>query len=221
MPSDRLISQRLQYNAKTPAFLLALQGKVSGRMSNEDEDAEDPGMEQLDVNRPAIPRRPRGLTGEDQTGDGGDDDLEGGDEKPIVVVLKEGKHLTERQAESERRKGMCWYPSWPRTLISYTASLAQGLPPLPEPDNGNNDLGSTKSSTGVATSSSQRSSSGPGPFSFSSSAKGPSSASQRATNIKRLKRKASASQDEKPGKDLEKPKKKKKESKSLVSFGDE
>ena len=28
-----------------------------------------------------------------------------GDEKPQVVVLKEGKHLTEREAENERRKG--------------------------------------------------------------------------------------------------------------------
>ena len=31
---------------------------------------------------------------------------EEGDERPIVVVLREGKHLTEFEAENERRKGM-------------------------------------------------------------------------------------------------------------------
>jgi len=32
---------------------------------------------------------------------------EEGDEKPVVVVLREGKHLTEFEAENERQKGMC------------------------------------------------------------------------------------------------------------------
>ena len=35
----------------------------------------------------------------------GQEDEDDGDEKPQVVVLKEGKHLTEREAENERRKG--------------------------------------------------------------------------------------------------------------------
>ena len=47
--------------------------------------------------RPAIPERPN-----DERGSADEDD---GDEKPQVVVLKEGKHLTEREAENERRKG--------------------------------------------------------------------------------------------------------------------
>ena len=33
-------------------------------------------------------------------------DEEDGDEKPQVVVLREGKHMTAREAENERRKGM-------------------------------------------------------------------------------------------------------------------
>ena len=223
MPSDRLISQRLQYNAKTPAFLLALQGKVSGKTVNEDEDdAEDPEMEQLDVNRPAIPRRPRGLVAEDQAQDRGDDDAESGDEKPMVVVLREGKHLTERQAENERRKGMCWPCFSPTTtLVSYIAPLAQGLAPLPELENKNDELKSARPSLGATTSPSHKSSTRTEPLSFSSSAKG-SSTGQRSANVHRLKRKASVPQDEKASKDLEKSKKKKKkESKSLVSFGDE
>ena len=47
--------------------------------------------------RPSIPERPKDNPGSEVE----DDD----DEKPQVVVLKEGKHLTEREAENEKRKG--------------------------------------------------------------------------------------------------------------------
>jgi hypothetical protein len=47
--------------------------------------------------RPAIPERPQN--------DPGSADEDDGDEKPQVVVLKAGKHLTEREAENVRRKG--------------------------------------------------------------------------------------------------------------------
>ncbi|KAG1736524.1 hypothetical protein EDB19DRAFT_1910188 [Suillus lakei] len=57
--------------------------------------------------RPAIPERP-----DDDPGNLDEDDV---DERPQVVVLKEGKHLTEREAENEKRK-------------------EKGLPPLPDPN---------------------------------------------------------------------------------------
>ena len=58
--------------------------------------------------RPAIPERP-----DDEQGSADEDD---GDEKPQVVVLKEGKHLTEREAENERRKGTHPYALCPYIL---------------------------------------------------------------------------------------------------------
>lgn len=48
--------------------------------------------------RPPIPTRP-----EDEREDG--ESEESGDEKPQVVVLREGKHLSEVEVENEKRKG--------------------------------------------------------------------------------------------------------------------
>jgi hypothetical protein len=80
--------------------LQKFQNKVQG-ITDEDEDEpqyydDGSGRPPIPV-RPAIPERP-----DDDHGSVDEDDV---DERPQVVVLKEGKHLTEREAENERRKG--------------------------------------------------------------------------------------------------------------------
>ena len=70
----------------------------------EPEDDEDDGeFEYVSSGRPPIPKRPAiPERPKDEPGSADEDD---GDEKPQVVVLKAGKHLTEREAEDVRRKG--------------------------------------------------------------------------------------------------------------------
>ncbi|KAI9066341.1 hypothetical protein FKP32DRAFT_1589863 [Trametes sanguinea] len=109
-PTRHQLSSRLAYQAKTPAFLLRLQQQHGGGgrgHDDDDDEFEDDGSGRPPIpRRPAIPERP-----DDEPGSAGEDDE---DEKPQVVVLKEGKHLTEHEAENERRR-------------------AKGLSPLPEP----------------------------------------------------------------------------------------
>jgi len=107
-PTRHQLSSRLAYNAKTPAFLQRLQNRVTGVSGDSDEDDEygyDGSGRPPIPKRPTIPERP-----DDDPGSAQEDD---GDEKPQVVVLKEGKHLSEREVENEKRK-------------------AKGLPPLAE-----------------------------------------------------------------------------------------
>ena len=107
-PSRYQYSSRLTYNEHTPAFLRRLQNKVSGAADDEDDDFDE---WQAASGRPPIPRRPTPpqRPAEDPGSAEEDDDP---DEKPQVVVLREGKHMTaeeaERYAENERRKGMCF-----------------------------------------------------------------------------------------------------------------
>jgi hypothetical protein len=91
---------RLSYEGHTPAFLVKLQNRVAGVADDDDDDEfEDDGSGRPPIpKRPPIPQRP-----EDQPGSA-DEDEDDGDEKPQVVVLKEGKHLTAHEAENERRK---------------------------------------------------------------------------------------------------------------------
>ncbi|KAI0749832.1 hypothetical protein C8Q80DRAFT_1218877 [Daedaleopsis nitida] len=98
-PTRAQLSSRLSYQSKTPA--------------DDDEDDYDDEFEYDGSGRPPIPRRPAiPERPQDEPGSADEDDV---DEKPQVVVLKEGKHLSEREAENERRR-------------------AKGLPPLPEPE---------------------------------------------------------------------------------------
>lgn len=101
-PNRHQLSSRLSYSQNTPSFLLKLQNRIAGIPDEEeeyDEEFEDDGSGRPPIpRRPAIPERP-----EDDPGSADEDD---GDEKPQVVVLREGKHLTEREAENVRRKGM-------------------------------------------------------------------------------------------------------------------
>ncbi|KAF8532299.1 hypothetical protein JB92DRAFT_3138459 [Gautieria morchelliformis] len=107
-PTRHQLSSRLAYKSQTPSFLVKLQNQVAGR-ATEDDDDEPQYLDGIDEfgreRRPPIPERPE----DDKRGSDDEDDV---DEKPLVVVLKEGKHLTELEVKNERRK-------------------AQGLPPLP------------------------------------------------------------------------------------------
>lgn len=113
-PTNHQISARLAYNAQTPAFLRRMQNRVSGQPDEEDDDEfEDDGSGRPPIpRRPAIPERP-----DDDPGSAEEDD---GDEAPQIVVLREGKHLSGREVENEKRKG-AWSvlflvllgPDWP------------------------------------------------------------------------------------------------------------
>ena len=100
-PTRHQLSSRLAYNSQTPSFLVKLQNQIAGRATIDDED-EPQYLDGIDEfgreRRPPIPERPEN--------DGrGSDDEDDADEKPMVVVLKEGKHLTELEAKNEKRKG--------------------------------------------------------------------------------------------------------------------
>ena len=101
-PTRAQLSSRLSYQTKTPDFLLKLQRKIAGQEDDEDEpqyeDYDDGSGRPPIPRRPAIPQRP-----DDDPGSADEDDV---DEAPQVVVLKEGKHLSERDGENERRKGV-------------------------------------------------------------------------------------------------------------------
>ncbi|THH11018.1 hypothetical protein EW145_g919 [Phellinidium pouzarii] len=108
-PTRYQVSSRLAYSQSTPAFIQRLKNNVAG-VSNEDEhDAFDDW--QAASGRPPIPRRPSPPQRPDD--DLGSADEDDGDEKPQVVVLKEGKHMTAREVENEKRR-------------------ARNLPPLPD-----------------------------------------------------------------------------------------
>ncbi|KAF9233178.1 hypothetical protein BU15DRAFT_16406, partial [Melanogaster broomeanus] len=97
-PSRHQLSSRLQYQSHVPAFLQKLQNKVKGVSDDEDEPQfydDGSGRPPIPV-RPAIPERPS-----DNPGSADEDDE---DEKPQIVVVRAGKHLTEREVENERRK---------------------------------------------------------------------------------------------------------------------
>lgn len=101
-PTRHQLSSRLQYQSHVPAFLHKFHNKVKG-IASEDDDDEEPQYYDDGSGRPPIPVRP--AIPERPSDDPGSADEDDGDEKPQVVVLKAGKHLTEREAENERRKG--------------------------------------------------------------------------------------------------------------------
>ena len=103
-PTRAQLSSKLAYQHHTPNFLLKLQNRMNGIPDEEelgDNDHEE--FEYVGSGRPPIPKRPTiPERPKDNPGSADEDD---GDEKPQVVVLKAGKHLTEREAENVRRKG--------------------------------------------------------------------------------------------------------------------
>lgn len=120
--SRHQLSSKLSYQAHVPAFLQKLQNRMAGVSdlpSDENEPQfEDGELEYVGGGRPPIPRRPpipkRPASQPGSNDERGDDDSdEEGDEKPQIIVLREGKHLSEREVEIIKRK-------------------EKGLPPLPE-----------------------------------------------------------------------------------------
>jgi hypothetical protein len=106
-PNKHQLSSRLSYSQSTPLFLQKLKNRIAGA-PDDDFDEEEEEWEDDGSGRPPIPKRPRERPAipERPADDPGSADEDEGDEKPQVVVLKEGKHLTEREAENIRRKGM-------------------------------------------------------------------------------------------------------------------
>ena len=107
-PTRAQLSSRLAYQQHTPNFLLKLQNRMNGipdeeELEDNDDDGDDGEFEYVGSGRPPIPKRP--AIPERPKDDPGSADEDDGDEKPQVVVLKAGKHLTEREAENVRRKG--------------------------------------------------------------------------------------------------------------------
>ncbi|KAJ7786615.1 hypothetical protein B0H16DRAFT_1876601 [Mycena metata] len=188
-PTRQQISSRLQYNANTPKFLQKLQNRIAG-VADEDEEYDDEFEPDDGSGRPPIPRRP--AIPERPDNDPGSADEDDGDEKPQVVVLREGKHLTAREAENVRRQ-------------------ERGLPPLPDPaestskappDSETKDTAQSKPKTAAPS------------LSFSSTKNGFKAGA--------AKRKAALIGSKADGSGESHPKKKaKKESKTLLSFGDD
>ena len=104
-PTRAQLSSKLAYQQHTPKFLLKLQNRMNGIPDEEEleDNNYDDEFEYVDSGRPPIPKRPSiPERPKDNPGSADEDDR---DEKPQVVVLKAGKHLTEREAENVRRKG--------------------------------------------------------------------------------------------------------------------
>lgn len=212
-PNRHQLSSRLSYSQNTPSFLLKLQNRIAG-IPDEEEEEYDDEFEDDGSGRPPIPRRPAiPERPEDEPGSADEDD---GDEKPQVVVLREGKHLTEREAENVRRKGMLFLPAFIIRQAKLTnMPIERGLPPLPEPTEkaSQSDAVPSKEATN-ASSKSQT-----GSLSFSSSKTGHKAKTSAG------KRKAVGDGDDekdiKKAKNAPTRKKPKKPSKTLLSFGDD
>ena len=101
-PTRALLSSKLAYQANVPAFLQKLQNRMNG-VQDDDDDDDDAEFEHVGGGRAPIPRRP--AIPERPADDPGSADEDFADEKPQVVVLREGKHLTEREAANVRRAG--------------------------------------------------------------------------------------------------------------------
>ncbi|KAF9048509.1 hypothetical protein BJ165DRAFT_1525956 [Panaeolus papilionaceus] len=216
-PTRAQLSSKLSYQSQTPAFLLKLQNRMNGKPDYDDDDDENPTYvdEEFEYvgngrapipKRPPIPQRPKD---DDRASDKDDDDFE--DERPQVVVLKEGKHLTAREAENMKRK-------------------EKGLPPLPD-DAPVEETEDSSSKAGEALASGSKSTSASKSLSFSSGKTAFAKSNKRkaigqldglkaelAEKTEDLKGKS----DKPKGKDKKKgsSKKPKKESKTLLSFGD-
>ncbi|CAK5280328.1 unnamed protein product, partial [Mycena citricolor] len=186
------ISSRLQYSATTPKFLQKLQNRISGIPDEEDYDYDDEFEPDDGSGRPPIPRRP--AIPERPAEDPGSADEDDADEKPQVVVLREGKHLTEREAENVRRQ-------------------ERGLAPLPDPSEPSSSSKSDLGPKEDGDKSNQKVKAPAPSLSFSSTKNGfKTGAAKRKANAL-----ASKAEDHQP----KKKKHKKDAKKTLLSFGDE
>lgn len=106
-PTRYQLSSRLAYSQDTPRFLQRLKHSVGGHSNDEGVADEDFDEWEATSGRPPIPRRP--LPPQRPEGDVGSADEDSGDEKPQIVVLKKGKHMSELEVENEKRKGSLFY----------------------------------------------------------------------------------------------------------------
>ncbi|KAJ3793156.1 hypothetical protein GGU11DRAFT_732253 [Lentinula aff. detonsa] len=217
-PTRVQLSSRLAYENKIPKFLQRLKNQVEGKIDassydDDDEEAPDHGGYNDDEfeymndgsGRPPIPRRPRSSSPRRREqrppiptrpdNDPGSADEDSDDEKPQVVVLKAGKHLSEREAENERRK-------------------ERGLPPLPEPDKTDSTISLNNKSQSAKNKESK---------SLSFSSKSSSSTNKSSNNFNALKRKVLGGgvHDDEEDNDEGRDSSKKKEKRTLLSFGDD
>lgn len=149
--------------------------------------------------RPPIPTRPNG-EGEREDRDSD----ESGDEKPQVVVLREGKHLTEIEVENEKRR-------------------AKGLPPLPDKktqEDGVEDASTSSNTASKDKSKTQKDEKPIGGLAFSSSRSAKSNAKKRKVGEEGSEGGPSTTTGTAPEAKKAKTKKPKKETKALLSFGD-
>jgi len=107
-PTRAQLSSKLSYQQNVPVFLQKLQNRING-VPDEDEEYDEEfeyvgGGRAPIPKRPAIPERPNDNPGS------ADEEEDFVDERPQVVVLKAGKHLTEREAENIKRKGEGIHP---------------------------------------------------------------------------------------------------------------
>lgn len=125
------------------------------------------------------------------------------------MVLKEGKHLSEREVENEKRKGQLIEHVFPQGSSAYRHPTAKGLPPLTdaEPDTKSPDEPKKTKEKSDARKG----------LSFSSSSGRPPAAGSKKRKTGALE---SADHDERDVKGTKKAKKPKKETKTLLSFGD-
>lgn len=131
-PTRHQLSSKLAYEQKTPNFLLKLQRKVAGRGGADSEEEDyDAEFEDDGSGRPPIPRRPAIPERPDNDPGSAEEDVD--DESPQVVVLKEGKHLSEREVQNEKRRGMFISFALIERNLSFTWVLAMGLPPIVDP----------------------------------------------------------------------------------------
>ncbi|TFK60008.1 hypothetical protein BDN72DRAFT_779953, partial [Pluteus cervinus] len=101
-PTRARLSSRFAYSQQTPACLQMLQNQMTGFEDSEGDEWEYDGS-----GRPPIPKRPQADADRDErppiperpADDPGSANEDDEDEKPQVVVLKQGKHLTEWEAE--------------------------------------------------------------------------------------------------------------------------
>ncbi|KAK0476411.1 hypothetical protein IW261DRAFT_1339524 [Armillaria novae-zelandiae] len=152
-PTRAQLSSRLSYSQNTPAFLQKLQNRIAGIPDSDNDD--DVEWEYDGSGRPPIPRRP--AIPERPESQPGSEDEDDRDEKPQVVVLKEGKHLTEREAENVRRQERGLSPLPPDSTADAEApadettpkesAVAKGKKPSPSLSFSSSKTTATKSST--------------------------------------------------------------------------
>ncbi|KAG8947971.1 hypothetical protein FRC04_010168 [Tulasnella sp. 424] len=188
-PTKNQYSKGLGYQAKTPAFILAMQQRLGGNSGSSD--LADNG---LGDGRPPIPTRPDG------EGERGDSE-ESGDEKPQVVVLREGKHLTDIEVENEKRR-------------------VKGLPPLADKktqEDGAEDASTSSNTASKDKSKTQKDEKPIGGLAFSSSKSAKSNAKKRKVGEEGSEGGPTGTTPEAKKAKTKKPKK---ETKALLSFGD-